>query len=187
MFKIKNPNLLKLFPAGQNSFFNGLQKFSCESCIYTNNNTFYVQAPAFAREENSEYWDIGFLDVKNTLFYELGILMKNRFEKNLFFDEWITFLQIIIDRKIYSKLLEFFGFDKGHLSPTDRTLYEPQFFKHFKSVIYNNFGTDFTIYLCDLFKNQNKMVSYCLLKKKLKANLKNFRDSLKMTFSGSIK
>ena len=52
------------------------------------------------------FLDLGFLDVKNIIFYETGLLLDMPLDKDIFFKEWIDFLQIIIESKIYMKLLE---------------------------------------------------------------------------------
>ena len=74
-----------------NSSMNGLQKLNCECCVYTNNNMFFIQPPQFSREQKFEFWDVGFLDFKNHLFFELGQLLTAPFEKDtFFFNEWMT-------------------------------------------------------------------------------------------------
>lgn len=88
----------------------GTQKYSLESILYTANNTFFLQPPQYSRDSNFHFIDMGYLDINNHIFYETGLLLKDQhFEKNLFFNEWIEFLQIIVDKKIYSKLFESFG------------------------------------------------------------------------------
>jgi len=88
----------------------GLQKYGCESMLYTHNNTFYLQTPQYSSTNEFAFIDVGILDISNHIFYELGYLFENDYsDKNLFFEEWIEFLQILIDNKIYSKLFETFG------------------------------------------------------------------------------
>jgi hypothetical protein len=176
MLKIKSDELLKQYELSHRIQINGLQKFSCEVCIYTQNNMFFIQPPQYSREPEYFYWDLGYFDSRNMLFYELGLLTRGVYnDKNLFFADWIVFLQILIDKKIYSKLFESLNFNKGMLSSNDRLLYEPAFIRSIKIVSEDILSVDFLIYLCDLMKNNSQMVSYSLLKKKITSNLKNFQ------------
>ena len=137
------------------------------------------------------------MDVKNILFLELGVLSTNCLQRTLFFNNWISFLQILINNKAYEKLFEFFGFKESMLVYNDRVIHEPQFFKCLKNLIFNssNFSNnsndenknaeddswvDFLIYTCDLFKNTKGLISLSILKRKIASNLKNLKD-LKMT------
>lgn len=102
--------MLKTYEMTFKSSMNGLQKLNCECCVYTNSNAFFIQPPQFSREQKFEFWDVGFLDFKNHLFYELGQLLTAPFEKDtFFFNEWMTFLDKIIAKKNYLKLFELFG------------------------------------------------------------------------------
>jgi hypothetical protein len=186
MMKIKNPKLLKQYSLENNVVINGLERYSCEACIYTNSNTFYIPAPKFLVDESCDVWDMGFLDVRNVLFYELGCLVKNECDKDVFFYEWIAMLQRIIDGKIYAKLFEVFGFDKGSLVLGDRQLYEPTFFQVFRNLLGENLSAEFLIYICDLFKRNGKMISYTVFKRKIVANLKNFKEVKDMKLTSSI-
>lgn len=108
-------------------------------------------------------------------------------ERTLFFREWINFLEIIIQKKLYDKLFQFFGFPTSILEGKDRLLHEPEFFNSIKKMIFDplnakyvqdncNFNTDFFVYICNLFKNLKNKVSYSIFKTKISSNLKNFRD-----------
>jgi hypothetical protein len=185
MMKIKNPKLLKYYSMENNVVINGLERYSCEASIYTSNNTFYIPPPKYLKDENCDTWDLGFLDIRNVFFYELGHLSQNEYEKNLFFYEWITVLQHIIDSKLYTKLFEAFCFDKGQLVSNDRQLYEPSFFKSFRNLISESLPAEFLIYICDLFKNNNKMVSYVMFKRKIVSNLKNFKEIKDLKFTNT--
>jgi len=164
---------------------NGLQRYSCECCIYTPNNIFYIQPPAFSKESTYEFWDIGFLDIKNCIFYEIGLLNEIQYERTIFFFEWINFLQLLIDTKTYTKLFELFEFDKGLYSQNDRFIHEPMFLSSIRKITNDEMDGNFTTFMCDLFKSHNKMISFSLFKKKISSNLKNFKDNLKLTFSNS--
>lgn len=175
MLKINSNELLKYFDINHKSTINGLQKYSCEVCVYTPNNMFFIQSPQFSRELDYFYWDLGFLDVKNMLFFELGLLIREPIQRDLFFSIWVLFLQLIIDKKVYLKLFETFNFNKGILTSNDRLMYEPAFIRAAKLVSDDMLPVDFLIYLCDLMKDNQKMVSFTILKKKIASNLKNFQ------------
>ena len=96
---IKNRELLKYFEIYYKLFFNGLQRYSCEINIYTPENKFYVTPPQFSRDSCYNYWDIGYIDLKNMLFYEMSLLLSNPVPRLLFFEDWINFLQFISDNK----------------------------------------------------------------------------------------
>jgi len=194
ILKIKNPELTKNFEINHNTSFKGLQKYSCETMFYTCNNTFYLQPPQYSRKNEFEFIDVGFLDIKNHIFYELGLLLQDHyFEKNLFFEEWIAFLQILIDKKIYSKLFETFsknnslnfsiiGFNKGIYKKGDRLIQDDNvtnlFQKSLKAYLGDDtISCDFSYYLCDLMKTNSNLISYSILKKKISSNLKNFKDT----------
>lgn len=180
MLKVSTKRLKKEYKFHHNLTLNGLQRFCCECCIYTPQNTFYINPPSFSRESRYDYWDIGFLDIKNNLFYEANLLTKTPFEKNLFFFDFTNFLQVIIDKKIYSKLFEMLDFDKGQFLNNDRFLYEPSFLRSLRNVTGDVFSADFLLYICDMMKSQNKMISYSIFKKKISSNLKNFREVMKL-------
>jgi hypothetical protein len=176
MLKINSEELQRQYELSHRIQINGLQKYSCEVCIYTPNNIFFIQPPQYSREAEYYYWDLGYFDPRNMLFYELGLLTKGVYnDKNLFFADWILFLQILIDKKIYTKLFESLSFNKGMLFSNDRLLYEPAFIRSIKHVSEEILSVDFLIYLCDLMKNNNQMVSFSILKKKVASNLKNFQ------------
>jgi hypothetical protein len=171
---INNTELKKNYDMTHHLTINGLQRFSCEVCIYTATNMFFISAPQYSREEFN-FWDLGCFDIKNMLLYELGLLTKSLYsEKDLYFREWVIFLQIIIDNKLYSKLFESFNFNKGILSLNDRLLYEPAFIRSVKNIANDCLSVDFMIFLCDLMKNNFQMVSFSIFKKKIASNLKNF-------------
>lgn len=180
--KIKSKKLKKYFKIDENTIMNGLQRNSCECSVYTPNNIFYIKSPTFSKDKNYEYWDIGFLDIRNNLFYELGNLLELTCERIQHFYDWINFLQIIIDHKIYTKLFEIFEFDKGQFLNNDRFIHEPTFIASLRNITKNEFNSEFIIFLCDIAKIQNKLISFVVLKKKISSNLKNFRDNLKFTF-----
>lgn len=174
VLKINQNNLKKCYNITYNNTINGLEKYSCEVCIYTSSNMFLLHSPQYSREEYN-YWDLGCLDIKHMLFYEIGLLTKGLYsDKNIYFTEWIILLQLIIDNKLYTKLFESFNFNKGLLYLNDRLLYEPAFIRSIKSIANDQLSVDFMIFLCDIMKNNQQMVSFSIFKKKITSNLKNF-------------
>lgn len=182
--QVKSENLLAQYKINPTVYMNGLRKFSCESCIYTAKNVFYISSPHYRKEINSTYWDLGYLDIKNLIFYETNILSLNAMDRTLHFSEWTNFLQVLIDKKLLANLFEVFNFNKGVLSHKDRILHELGFFKSLRNVIDGKeFSSEFAVFLCDMMKNENNYVSYTIMKKKISSNLKNFMDNLKLSIS----
>lgn len=157
---------------------NGLEKFGCQAIIYTSKNTFYLNPPVQAKE-GYKFWNIGWVDYKNELFYQTNILLENKMDRVLFLSQWIDFLQILITKQIYQKLFQFFGFEKSALINKDRYIYEPALKK---ILIKLNFceenDNDALKFICDLFRSNNNMISYFLMKRKISSNLKNFFDGV---------
>jgi hypothetical protein len=165
----------------------GLTKFGCQINLYTGNEVYQINPPEYTYDQAFTYWDVGYLDVKNVYFYELGQMTSIMLERTLFFREWINFLEIIIQKKLYDKLFQFFGFQISNLEGKDRLLHEPEYFNNVKKMIFDpenakyiqdncDFNTDFFVYICNLFKNLKNRVSYTIFKTKISSNLKNFRD-----------
>lgn len=176
ILKINQNNLKTYYNITHHNTINGLEKYSCEVFIYTSSNMFLLHSPQYSREEYN-YWDLGCLDIKHMLFYEIGLLTKGLYsDKDIYFKEWIIFLQLIIDNKLYYKLFESFNFNKGILYLNDRLLYEPAFIRSLKSIANDQLSIDFMIFLCDIMKNNQQMVSFSIFKKKITSNLKNFNQ-----------
>ena len=92
-----------------------------------------------------------------------------------YFNEWLEFLQILIDEKVYSNLFEYFDFGKGSLEIGDRILEQNYFEEKIKNFKYFNLKTDATIkFICSLFLNRNNMISFSVFKQIITSNLKNF-------------
>ncbi len=165
-------------------YMNGLRRFSCECSIYTSKNVFYFSAPPFTKDPQVNYWDLGYLDIKNLIFYETNVLSQCIFERTIYFHEWTSFLQVILDKRLFQKLFEVFNFNKGILSFKDRIIHEQAFLKSLKNILENSECTaDFALFLSDMMKNEKRFVSYTLLRKKISSNLKNFIDNLRMSVS----
>ena len=84
---------------------NGLERFGCQTIIYTPRNTFFLNSPNLARD-GYKFWNLGWFDFKNILFYQTNILLENKLERVQFFSLWIDFLQTLITNQIYKNLFE---------------------------------------------------------------------------------
>ena len=153
---------------------NGLEKYACQTIIYTPKNIFYIPSPSFATNDYTT-WFIGWLDIKNQLFYETNILLKNTYQRLLYFNDWLEFLQFLIDEKIYTNLFEYFSFGKGSLEIGDRTI-EPKCFEEKISNMkyFEQKKNGIIKFICSLFLNRNNMISFSHFKQIITSNLKNF-------------
>ena len=155
---------------------NGLQRYGCQTIIYMPKNMFYITSPSFYQEEYC-LWNLGWIDVKNQLFYQTNTLTNNLEDRIAYFSSWLEFLQALIDNKIYSKLFEFFNFDKAILYNNDRFINENIFIQSLKQLNFCKENEDEIIsFIIPMFKNSNKMISLALVKKVISSNLKNFSD-----------
>ena len=156
-------------------------------------------------EFNGIYWDLGWIDAKNNLFYETSVYFNIDYmpERLIFFENFIDFLQIFIDKRICDSLFTFFNFDLSVLAASDR--YLPK--KIFESKINNvldeenkNTVTDnkntskelnqkqkdiknFVQFICNIlcgYDEDNNIrddsISFSLLRKKISSNLQNFAN-----------
>ena len=157
---------------------NGLERFGCQTIIYTPRNTFFLNSPNLARD-GYKFWNLGWFDFKNILFYQTNILLENKLERVQFFSLWIDFLQTLITNQIYKNLFEYFGFEGSTLIGKDRYIYEPIFKKILVGLNFcnENENADLLQFICELFKANNNMISFSLLKKKISSNLKDFFDN----------
>ena len=153
---------------------NCLEKYACQTIIYTPKNIFYIPSPSFPTD-NYKVWFIGWLDIKNKLFYETNILLPNLEDRILHFNEWIEFLQILIDDQFYQKLFEYFNFEKGALEVGDRVLEQTVFEERIKNLKYFKQKNNLILkFICSLFKNKKNMISFAIFKQVISSNLKNF-------------
>ena len=157
---------------------NGLERFGCQTIIYTPRNTFFLNSPSLARD-GYKYWNLGWFDFKNILFYQTNILLENKLERVQFFSLWIDFLQTLITNQIYKNIFEYFGFEGSTLIGKDRYIYEPVFKKILVGLNFcnENENADLLQFICELFKANNNMISFSLVKKKISSNLKDFFDN----------
>ena len=155
---------------------NGLERFGCQTIIYMPKNMFYLSAPKFCNEGYC-IWNLGWIDVKNQLFYQTNTLTESLDDRILHFSGWLEFLQSLIDDKIYTKLFEFFSFDKSSLSNGDRLINEDIFVQNLKELKFcKNNEEDIIEFILNIFRCSNKIISFNLVKRKISSNLKNFSD-----------
>ena len=155
---------------------NGLERFGCQTIIYMPKNMFYLSAPKFCNEGYC-IWNLGWVDVKNQLFYQTNTLTESLDDRILHFSGWLEFLQSLIDDKIYTKLFEFFSFDKSSLSNGDRLINEDIFVQNLKELKFcKNNDEDIIEFILNIFRCSNRVISFNLVKRKISSNLKNFSD-----------
>ena len=157
---------------------NGLERYGCQTIIYTPRNTFFINSPSLVKDDY-HFWNLGWFDFKNILFYQTNILLENRLDRVQFLSLWIDFLQVLITNQIYKNIFEYFGFEGSSLIGKDRYIYEPVFKKILLGLKFcedDDTGNEVMQFICDLFKANNNMISFSLLKKKISSNLKNFFD-----------
>jgi hypothetical protein len=129
---------------------------------------------------------MGLLDIKSGIFYETGILRSNLIRRESFIRELFIFLEILIENKVYSNLFEMFQFNRGIVLLNDRLLHEAAFIRAIKSIqkikengeycfLFKELSAEFLIFLCDMMKDGNNMISYNNFKKKIFSNLQNFQ------------
>ena len=155
---------------------NGLERYGCQTIIYMPKNMFYLTAPKYCNEGYT-IWNLGWIDVKNQLFYQTNNLTENLEDRISHFSNWLEFLQSLIDDKIYTKLFEFFGFDKANLINGDRLINEETFVQSLKGLKFcKNNEENILEFIVSQFRFSNKIISFNLVKRKISSNLKNFSD-----------
>ena len=151
------------------------------------------------------YWDLGWVDVKNNLFYETSVYFKIDYkpERLIFFENFIDFLQIFIDKRICDSLFTFFNFDLSVLAASDRYLPKKIFESKVHSILNeetkinvtneDNKNTEmiqkekeinkFIQFICNIlcgYDEDNNIrddsISFSLLRKKISSNLQNFAN-----------
>ena len=173
---INSEELLNPIYQDKGKSMNGLERFGCQTIIYTPRNTFFINSPSFVKDDY-HFWNLGWFDFKNILFYQTNLLLENRLDRVQFLSLWMDFLQTLITNQIFKNIFEYFGFEGSTLIGKDRYIYEPLFTKVLKGLKFcDENDKDVLQFICDLFKGNNNMISFSLLKKKISSNLKNFFD-----------
>ena len=154
---------------------------------------------------NGIYWDLGWIDVKNKLYYETSVYFNIEYkpERLVFFENFIDFLQIFIDKRICDQLFTFFNFDLSVLAASDRYLSKKIFEAKLTSVLDEEIKSTvteeqirnkevnekhkeiqrFIQFICNILCGydednniRNDSISFSLLKKKISSNLQNFAN-----------
>ena len=105
------------------------------------------------------YWDLGWIDLKNYLFYETSVYFKLEYkpERCLYFENFIDFLQIFIDQRICDSIF------------SNKLIQKQQHLHKFVQFVCN--------ILCGYDEDNNikdDSISFSLLRKKVSSNLQNF-------------
>ena len=95
----------------------------------SNSKTFNKNIADEKEEFTGLYWDLGWIDLKNYLFYETSVYFKLEYkpERCLFFENFIDFLQIFIDQRICDSIFNFFNYENSILAGSDRYLPKKSF------------------------------------------------------------
>ena len=134
-----------------NEMTNNINSISNSNSINNKNNNINNE------EQNEEftglYWDLGWIDLKNNLFYETSVYFKLEYkpERCLFFENFIDFLQIFIDQRICDSIFNFFNYEMSILAGSDR--YLPK--KIFESKLFNILDEDSKNKIPENNKNTN--------------------------------
>ena len=155
------------------------------------------------KEFNGLYWDLGWLDLKNHFYYETSCHfdINTTPQRLTFFEKFVEFLQVFIDKKIYDSLFSFFGFNNSVLAGSDRYLPKKIFLTILDEILIddNTNKNDkneissrrmkqqlkekqyFMEYICNILCGyddemniRDDSISFNLLRKKISSNLKNF-------------
>lgn len=155
------------------------------------------------KQFNGLYWDLGWLDLKNKLYYETSchFEISNIPDRLAFFEKFVEFLQVFIDKKIYDSLFSYFGYNNSVLAGSDRYLKKNVFMTILNDMLIdenNNIEKDKVLstkrnnerkkdkknfmefvsnILCGYDEEMNirdDSISFNLLRKKISSNLKNF-------------
>ena len=151
------------------------------------------------------YWDLGWLDLVNHLYYETSCNFHIDYKPDrlTFFEKFLEFLQVFIDKKIYDSLFSFFNFDNSVLAGSDRYLPKKTFTAILNDMLIDenknmeineeetyrkhqeqmNEKQNFIQFICNILCGfdeelniRDDSISYNLLRKKVSSNLKNFNE-----------
>ena len=193
------------FVDGGNNDENLNMKITNKSNSKVNNSDSKTSSKKKKIEFKGLYWDLGWLDLINHLYYETSCNFHINYKPDrlTFFEKFLEFLQVFIDKKLYDSLFSFFNFDNSVLAGSDRYLPKKVF-----CVILNEMLIDenknseimdeesykqnkekkdekqnFIQFICNIMCGYDEelnirddSISYNLLKKKISSNLKNFNE-----------
>ena len=190
----------------QNNTDNNLINGNKSNSKYKENNSgSYSSSKNKKMEFKGLYWDLGWLDLINHLYYETSCNFHIDFKPGrlVFFEKFLEFLQVFIDKKIYDSLFSFFNFDISVLAGSDRYLPKRVFTSILNEMLIdenNNLDINniemqkqrqeqmnekqkFIQFICNILCGYDEelnirddSISYNLLRKKISSNLKNFNE-----------
>ena len=140
---------------------------------------------------NDLYWDLGWLDPKNFIYYETSVFFdfEQKPSRLTYYEYFIEFLQALIDKQVYNSLFNYFHFNLSILTRGDRYLPKKIFVKKMIELIIVNKEENEnseelmnTInFICNIlcgYDEENNIrddsISFNLLKKKVSSNIINF-------------
>ena len=146
------------------------------------------------RVMNDLYWDLGWLDPKNFIYYETSVFFdfEQKPSRLTYYEYFIEFLQALIDKQVYNSLFNYFHFNLSILTRGDRYLPKKIFVKKMIELIIVNKEDNEnseelmnTInFICNIlcgYDEENNIrddsISFNLLKKKVSSNIINFIHS----------
>ena len=144
---------------------------------------------------NNMYWDLGWIDSHNFIYYETSVFfdIEQKPKRLSYYENCIDFIQVLIDKQIFSSLFDYFCFNLSILTRGDRYLPKKIFEK--KMIELNEFDfkeknakkreelINSIQFICNIlcgYDEDNNIrddsISFNLLKKKVSSNIKNFID-----------
>ena len=144
---------------------------------------------------NDMYWDLGWVDSHNFIYYETSVFfdIEQKPGRLTYYENYIDFLQALIDKQIYISLFNYFNFEESILTRGDRYLKKKTFEQKMhelgdfelngkdekKKKEFENTIQFICNILCGYDEDNNirdDSISFNLLKKKVSSNIKNFTD-----------
>ena len=156
------------------------------------NNDVNNSMKATKRVINDLYWDLGWLDPNNFIYYETSVFfdIEQKPSRLTYYEFFIEYLQALIDKQVYNSLFDYFHFNLSILARGDRYLPKKIFQKKIlELIVFNddekNDNTEELMqainFLCNIlcgYDEENNIrddsISFNLLKKKVSSNIKNF-------------
>ena len=174
-------------PSDANNNNNTINKLNASG----DNNDMNNSLKATRRVINDLYWDLGWLDANNFIYYETSVFFDIEQKPNrlTYYEFFIDYLQALIDKQVYNSLFDYFHFNLSILARGDRYLPKKIFQKKMlELIIFNEEKNDnkedimqAINFLCNIlcgYDEENNIrddsISFNLLKKKVSSNIKNF-------------
>ena len=146
---------------------------------------------ATKRVINDLYWDLGWVDANNFIYYETSVFFDVEQKPNrlTYYECFVEFLQALIDKQVYNNLFDYFHFNLSILARGDRYLPKKIFEKKMlELIVFNSEDNENMIelisainFVCNIlcgYDEENNIrddsISFNLLKKKVSSNIKNF-------------